>query len=138
MEKTKGKELIIKPTVSDSDLKHFLDAITRMNGINLLYIDPLLSPGQNFRTIHESTAADIIICQTHAILQKNRDLGKFLAYYKKVLSNSDIADIQTAESLGANYVIIDTVDWKIIPLENIIANLQNTNTKIITMAKKFW
>jgi 3-dehydroquinate synthase II len=68
-------------------------------------------------------------------LQRNKESGKFLAYYKKVLSNNDIADIQTAESLGANYVIIDTADWKIIPLENIIANLQNTNTKIITMAK---
>ena len=135
MEKTKGKELIIKPTVNDSDLKNFLDAIISMNGINLFYIDPLLNHSQNFKTIYESDAADIIICQTHALLQKNKESGKFLAYYKKVLSNSDIVDIQTAESLGANYVIIDTADWKIIPLENIIANLQNTNTKIITMAK---
>jgi 3-dehydroquinate synthase II len=68
-------------------------------------------------------------------LIRNKTKGKSLAYYKKVFSNEDIDDIESAIYNGANYIIVDADNWKIIPLENIIANLQNTKTKIFTTAK---
>ncbi|MCS4541004.1 MAG: 3-dehydroquinate synthase II [Euryarchaeota archaeon] len=40
-----------------------------------------------------------------------------------------------AAKTGANYVIISARDWKIIPLENLVAELQKTNTKIVAEAK---
>lgn len=132
MEKKNRKELIIKPIVKDSNLKQFIDTLHR---IDFLYINPSSTNVKNFKTIYESNLADIIICHSHDDLMKYKKSGRSLAYYKKVISNKDIADLKNAESLGANYVIIDTSDWKIIPLENIIADLHNTNTKILATAK---
>ena len=88
-----------------------------------------------FKIIYESELADIIICKSMEDLIKNKTKDKALAYYKKVFSNKDIDDIESAITNGANYIIVDADDWKIIPLENIIANLQNTRTKIFTTAK---
>ena len=68
-------------------------------------------------------------------LISNKIKGKSLAYYKKVFSNDDIHDIENAIYNGANYIIVDADNWKIIPLENIIATLQNTRAKIFTTAK---
>lgn len=62
-------------------------------------------------------------------------LGKKIGWYKKVHSNKDIEDIKNISDKGANFVIIDVEDWKIIPLENIIAILQKTNTEIFAFAK---
>ena len=132
MEKNFKKELIIKPEVRDIHIKEF---VNKLQGINFLYINPLSTNIKNFKTIYESNLADISICHTQEDLVKYKKSGHSTAYYKKVISNKDIADLQNAESLGARYVIIDTSDWKIIPLENIIANLHNTNTKILATAK---
>jgi 3-dehydroquinate synthase II len=130
--KENRKELIIKPLVHDSALKHF---INKLEGINLLYVNPLSGDVKNFKTIYDSDRADIIICHTNDDLIKYKKSGRSIAYLKRVDSNKDIDDLQAIESLGVDYVIIDTTDWKIIPLENIIANLHNTQTKIFTTAK---
>src|SRR6187455_3040001 len=91
-----------------------------------LFIDPTrLKKRKNFKIIYESELADIIICKSMDDLIKNKTKDKALAYYKKVFSNKDIDDIESAINTGANYIIVDADDWKIIPLENIIANLQN-------------
>src|ERR671913_245248 len=90
---------------------------------------------KNFKIIYESELADIIICKSIEDLIKNKTKDKSLAYYKRVLSNEDLSDIENAVYKGANYIIVDATNWKIIPLENIIANLQNTKTRIYTTAK---
>jgi 3-dehydroquinate synthase II len=60
---------------------------------------------------------------------------KHLGIYKKVNSNKDIEEIKTISEKGANFVIIEVNDWKIIPLENVIAMLQKTDTEIFALAK---
>ncbi len=62
-------------------------------------------------------------------------LKKQIGAYKKVNSNKDIDEIKTLSEKGANFVIIEVDDWKIIPLENIIAILQKTNTEIFAISK---
>ncbi len=62
-------------------------------------------------------------------------IKKQFGLYKKVNSNKDIEEIKTISEKGANFVIIDVDDWKIIPLENIIATLQQTDTEIFALAK---
>ncbi len=67
---------------------------------------------------------------------KNRTfINKQFGVYKKVKSNKDVEEIKTISEKGADFVIIDVEDWKIIPLENIIASLQGTNTEIFALAK---
>ncbi len=62
-------------------------------------------------------------------------IKKQFGVLKKVNSNKDVEEIKKISDKGANFVIIDVADWKIIPLENIIATLQGTNTEIFALAK---
>ena len=129
---TISKELIIRPTVSKPHLDDFL---ARLQSITLLNIDPKLVSGKTFKTIYEAEDADIIIYRTIDELKKSMVPGKVLAYYRKVLSNKDVDEIAQAVEAGAQIVIVETSDWKIIPLENVIAKLHNSRIKVYAIAK---
>ena len=85
--------------------------------------------------MYESDAADMVICKSSTELGKSRGSGKSTGIYKEVKSDDDIEDILLASQMGADFVIVDSVDWKIIPLENIIAKIHKSKTKIYTTAK---
>ncbi len=103
-------------------------------GITIINADPKVA-GKDFRTIYESEDADMVICKTFDQLKSLRSSGKSLGYFKKVLSNADVDEIEKASQAGAEFVIVDASDWKIIPLENIIAKLHKSKTKVLTTAK---
>ena len=52
-----------------------------------------------------------------------------------MLSNDDITEIAQAAESGSAIVVVEAFDWKIIPLENIIAKLHKSRTKIYATAK---
>ncbi len=133
MASQKNKELIIEPKINISELDSFLKDIS---SISIIKIDPKykIENSKNI-IIYESDDADIVISTKLDDFSRLQTLGKKIAYYKKVLSNEDIDEIENATNLGADYVIVDADDWKIIPLENIIAKLQDKSTKIFTTAK---
>jgi len=103
-------------------------------GVTILNIDPKLAAGK-FRTVYESEDADMVICKTFDQLKSLRSSGRTIGYFKKVLSNADVDEIEKASQAGAEFVIVDASDWKIIPLENIIAKLHKSKTKVFTTAK---
>ena len=109
--------------------------LARLEHITFLNIDPKLLSKRNFKTIYESEDADIPVYRTIDELVKNFALGKLLAYYKKVLRNEDVDEIVQAAEAGSRIVVVETSDWKIIPLENIIAKLHNFGTKVYATAK---
>jgi 3-dehydroquinate synthase II len=129
----KGKELVVKPTKSISDINGFLSNMRRSN-VKLLYLDPRLVVGTDFKTIYPSDQADIVICETIEELRRIKVLNKSCGFAKKVYSNDDLDEIVTASAIGPDLVIIEATDWKIIPLENIIARLHKSGTKIYTTA----
>jgi 3-dehydroquinate synthase II len=129
----KGKELVVKPTKSISDINGFLSNMRRSN-VKLLYLDPRLVVGKDFKTIYPSDQADIVICETIEELRRIKVLNKSCGFAKKVYSNDDLDEIVTASAMGPDLVIIEAIDWKIIPLENIIARLHKSGTKIYTTA----
>ena len=129
----KSKELVVKPTKSISDINGFLSNMRRSN-VKLLYLDPRLVVGTDFKTIYPSDQADIVICETIEELRRIKLLNKSCGFAKKVYSNDDLDEIVTASDIGPDLVIIETADWKIIPLENIIARLHKSGTKIYTTA----
>src|SRR6476646_11032101 len=126
------KTLVIKPRVSESELPNFLSKLTE---IEVLYVDPRKLQGTKFKTMYESEAANMVICKSSTELNKSRGSGKSIGIYKEVKSDGDIEDILLASQKGADFVIVDSVDWKIIPLENIIARIHKSETKIYTTAK---
>ena len=129
----KPKELIVKPTVAISSLREFLSKL-KEKGDLIVNVDPKLA-GKSFRTIFESEDADIVICTTFDQLKSLKSSGKSVGYFKKVTSNLDVDEIEGASENGAEFVIVEASDWKIIPLENIIAKLQKSKTKVFATAK---
>jgi 3-dehydroquinate synthase II len=129
----KPKELIVKPTVAVSSLRDFLSKLKEKGNL-IVNVDPKIA-GRNIRTIYESEDADIVICTTFDQLKSLKSAGKSVGYFKKVTSNLDIDEIEGASENGAEFVIVEASDWKIIPLENIIAKLQKSKTKVFATAK---
>jgi 3-dehydroquinate synthase II len=129
----KPKQLIVRPIVAnESSIKQFLSKLKGKDDF-ILNIDPKLAGGIA-RTIYDSEDADIVICATLDQLSSLKLSGKSVAYYKKVMTNHDIDDIERASVSGAEIVIVDAPNWKIIPLENIIAKLHNSKTKVFATA----
>ncbi|MDQ4056552.1 MAG: 3-dehydroquinate synthase II [Thermoproteota archaeon] len=132
MQNAKSKEFIINPTVPSSDLDEFL---SRLDDITIIKADPKFVQAKNFKTIFESPDADLVICKTIRDIQKLKSVGKVAGFLKRVSNNEDIDEIGRASQAGADFVIVEAEDWKIIPLENVIAKLHKSNTKVYTTVK---
>lgn len=132
MQNTKSREIIIDPTVPPSNLDDFL---SRLNNITIIKADPKHVQAKNFKIIFESSDADLVICKTIPEIQEFKAIGKVAGFLKRVSNNDDIDEIGRASQAGADFVIVEAEDWKIIPLENVIAKLHKSNTKVYTTAK---
>ncbi len=129
----KGKSLIVKPI--GSNLEQLLTQL-KDEGIRYIYIDPS-SPISldGFITIHESDSADMKICSSMDELIKRKSNGESAGLLIKIRGKSDEDTIVDAAKSNADFVLVDADDWRIIPLENIIAKLQGMDTKIFAYAR---
>ena len=125
------KELIISPQVSQTQLAKFIPQLEK-EGIHLVYLDPKKLGRQKtgMQTLSTSSASDYILLEKGAKKPKGKKVGRKF----EVLSNADIEDILSAAKKGLDFVIVEVKDWKIIPLENIIAKLHKINTRIFAVA----
>ncbi|MGA8564605.1 MAG: 3-dehydroquinate synthase II, partial [Nitrososphaeraceae archaeon] len=126
------KELIVRPIVNGGSLDVF---ISNLAGVSLIYADPNFVKDERFKTIFPSENADLVVCDSIESMRKIKRKNKSVGYYKKVVTNEDLDEISEASKEGAQFVIVDATDWKIIPLENLIAKLQTSGTKIFANAK---
>ena len=119
--------------MSQTQLAKFLHQLEE-EGIKLVYIDPkkISLKKTNLETVYPSTAAKYIVLEKEGSVKPR---GKKIGKKFQVLSNSDIDNILNEAKKGLDFVIIEVKDWKIIPLENIIAKLHRVNTKIFAIAK---
>ena len=126
----KTRELIIAPKVSRAELGKFLLAIEK-EGIKIVNVDPQSVKGIKTKvsTLHTSPAANYVTVDKVTKLK-----GKKVGMKFKVLSNSDIDSILGFAKSGLDFVVVEVKDWKIIPLENIIAKLHKVHTKIFAVA----
>lgn len=130
---SKNRELIILPKVAKNQLGKFL-AQLKNEGIDIAYVDPkILSKTKTKMTsLFPSLSADYVILDKDISKPKGKKAGRKF----KVLSNADIEKILDSAKKGLDFVIVEVKDWKIIPLENIIAKLHKLHTKIFAMAKE--
>jgi len=155
-EDKRNKKIILKPMFKGSK-ESTIEFINRVRDkIDSLYVDPsdnfYNSQKLDFKLIFSSKNADYVILNNieekenfsskkysnvreKDALKGNQYFEKRFGVYKKVDDNKDIEEIKTTSEKGADFVIIGVDDWKIIPLENIIAMLQKTNTEIFAIAK---
>ena len=112
-------------------MEKFLQEIEK-EGISTVNLDPANLKGVKTKlsTLHTSTNADYVIVDKISKLR-----GKKIGMKFNVLSNKDIENILHFAKAGLDFVIIEVKDWKIIPLENIIAKLHKVHTKVFAVAK---
>ena len=129
---SKTRELIISPKVSSGQLSKFLLQLQE-EGIKTVYLDPkkLDKTKTKLQTIFPSSAANYVVLNKEKIKPKGKKVGRRF----QILSNSDIENILEIAKKGLDFVIIEVKDWKIIPLENIIAKLHKIHTKIFAISK---
>jgi len=100
----------------------------------MVYVDPknLGKIKTKLTTIYQSPQAKYVVLKNTS---SRKIKGKKVGRKFKVLSNADIEKILTSAKKGLDFVIVEVMDWKIIPLENIIAKLHKIHTKIFAIAK---
>ncbi len=119
------------PKVGKSGLAKFLSSL-ESEGIKTVYVDPKsVPPKSKISTIYTSSAAKFVVLEKDMQRIKGKKVGKRF----KVLSNTDIEKIFSEAKKGLDFVIIEVADWKIIPLENIIAKLHKIHTQIFALAR---
>lgn len=119
--------------MSQTQLPKFLQQL-QGEGIKTVYLDPkkITKTKANLETIFPSINAK------HVVIEKElskKPKGKKFGRKFKILSNQDIENVLTIAKKGLDFVIVEVKDWKIIPLENIIAKLHKIHTKIYAIAK---
>lgn len=100
----------------------------------MIYLDPknISKIKTKLSTVYPSISAKYVILDKES---STKPKGKKVGRKFKVLSNNDIEKILVSAKKGLDFVIVEVKDWKIIPLENIIAKLHKIHTKIFAIAK---
>ena len=129
---SKNRELIISPKVSTAQLTKFLPQL-EAEGIKMVYLDPkkIRNKKTKLETVYPSSLAGHVILEKEISKPKGKKAGRKF----QVLSNEDIENILAVAKKGLDFVIVEVKDWKIIPLENIIAKLHKIHTKIFAIAR---
>lgn len=127
----KNRELIISPKVSRSQISKFLASLEK-EGITTVYADPKIVGKTKIATLFPSASAKYVVLDKDS---STKPKGKKVGRRFKILSNQDIEKILDSAKKGLDFVIVEVKDWKIIPLENIIAKLHKLHTKIFAIAR---
>jgi len=125
------KQLIIQPKVAKNHLAKFVKNLED-EGIRTVFADPKSLGKTKIQTVFPSQNADYVILDK-PIIKKLK--GKKIGRKFNVSSNKDIENVLDSAKKGLDFVIIEVKDWKIIPLENIIAKLHKIHTKIFSIAR---
>jgi len=128
---TSNKQLIIQPKVAKNHLAKFVKSLED-EGIKMIFADPKSLTKTKIQTIFTSQNANYVISDK---AKTKKSKGKKIGRRFEVLSNKDIENILDSAKKGLDFVVIEVKDWKIIPLENIIAKLHKIHTKIFTIAR---
>ncbi|QUC63935.1 3-dehydroquinate synthase [Nitrosopumilus sp. K4] len=129
---SKNRELIVSPKVSSAQLAKFIPQL-ESEGVKMVYLDPkkLGKKKTKLDIVYPSTSAKYVVLEKEGPKPKGKKVGRKF----QVLSNNDIENILTIAKKGLDFVIVEVKDWKIIPLENIIAKLHKIHTKIFAIAR---
>ncbi|MEM2855553.1 MAG: 3-dehydroquinate synthase II [Candidatus Nitrosocaldaceae archaeon] len=123
----RDRELIVYTNSINEQLR---DVLNSANIKKIYTHDPSKIDREGFEIISESNDADYIVYdRLEDIIDNNRSGFKI-----RVKGKEDEETITKAVGKGAKFIIVEADDWKIIPLENIIARLEKSNTKIYTLA----
>lgn len=137
-----AKLLIVKPSVPRAKTKEFL-AGAEAAGARAAAVDPSALPdGSSLLSLHGSAGADYVLLGAGAPAPSGRAKGggggragaKRYGRTFTVSSNRDIDAAVAEAERGLDFVVVEARDWKIIPLENIVARLHRARAAVFTTA----
>lgn len=132
-----GKILIVKPAVPGPRVAAFL-AGAEAAGARAAAVDPSALPaGSSLKTLHGSEAADYVLeggGGKAAPARRRKRAGGKRGRRFVVSSNRDIDAAVAEAEAGLDFVVVEARDWKIIPLENIVARLHRASAAVFTEA----
>ncbi|HEY4699830.1 MAG TPA: 3-dehydroquinate synthase II [Nitrososphaerales archaeon] len=86
------------------------------------------------KVISDSDDADIVLVSNRDDAISKKRGNRVFALNIKAESNKDIETAISISKMGAKAVIVETGDWKIIPLENLVAGTHKVKTSIYAVA----
>lgn len=125
------KEIILDLREWDEEV--FREGLAR--GIVSYYCDPKNVPPsvrKGLTTYSDSSDGDVQVLRDLPASAK----AEGFALYVEVLAPKDIDRLLSAPRLGAKVLFVEAKDWKIIPLENLIAELRGASVKLIAKADR--
>ncbi|MEM2888263.1 MAG: 3-dehydroquinate synthase II, partial [Candidatus Bathyarchaeia archaeon] len=88
-------------------------------------------------TVSTSEKADIVIAKSFKEAKKLKQQGKKVCILVTVRARKDEAQIVAADESLVDYILVECPDWKVIPLENLIAKMyRKTNLLAIVSGEK--
>jgi len=134
MVETKDRKIIIRPEMPRDRLKSFAEMLLKEGVTDIVLDKSMFDGGLDGMTVYSSSEeADVVLVQRIEDLKEISE-GKRRAITLKIDDSTDISKVKEASKLGVEAVFVETSDWKIIPLENIIAELHGAKTKVYTTA----
>lgn len=128
------KQIIIQLRLKKHNRASILEVCEKV-GVQEILCDPkdvTTVQKKGMKAISTSDEADIILINHLDMVNSVKEKGKESAFNIKVNSNNDIQTAVEAAKHGASALVVETSDWKIIPLENLIAELHNMKTRVYT------
>ncbi|ABK76844.1 3-dehydroquinate synthase [Cenarchaeum symbiosum A] len=113
-----------------AQLQRFLSGISA-EGIRTVYLDPKDAAKAKLDAMHSSPSSRYVVLEGRAAKPRGKKVGRRF----KILSNKDIDGVLQEAQKGLDFVITEVQDWKIIPLENMIAKLHKIHTRLYAVAR---
>ena len=129
-----SREIIIQLPKGTSESIAMLKACKQneVNGVIVNQQGLTLAKKSGLTVYSESDLADVHIVNDVQGVKTAKTTGQTSAMILQIESKDDMEEAVAAARAGASSLIVDTSDWRIIPLENLIAELRGTGTKIYT------
>ena len=131
----KLRTIIVEPKISDSEINDFSQLLFE-SGINNIFMHDMPDSDalSKFETYSFSGKSDVQVVDSKTLNKVNSD--QRFSYFASLNDDSNLDEIVNAAKNNAESVIIEfeeNTEWKIIPLENLIAELHGLKTKIFTV-----
>jgi 3-dehydroquinate synthase II len=95
-----------------------------------------IAKGLGVETYSPDEAADVLLVDGVEALAGAVQKGRRVAFQITVRTPEDVRAIEEAAALGAEAIIVATGDWRIIPLENLVAALKGRGVKLYARASR--
>lgn len=124
------------PFVLTSPIDYVLFSKAQVKNINLPKKTQVIIEIHKMDDIKELPKENIVLSHDMKLLEDVKNLGYQTALYRKIVPETDLESVWQ-EGLTFNYLVVELTDETNIPLELLIARLQDKSTDLIKVVKNY-